>query len=181
MVAKKEKDKNVLKDDFKKKLIESFSIDHGKDSITISIKGKMLENVNDFVFYQHVVNALAESVEFETEMGKIPLKIRLHDDAYMPRRTQAGSYDLRIPKNVELEASGGKMIDTGIEIELLPGYEIQLRTLNGGIISNLDSTYGNTIKIPLSNNTANVVSYEKGTRLAKMVINRCQDIELVED
>ena len=61
------------------------------------------------------------------------MKVQLDPGAYMPERaypTDAGA-DLRTPKRFMLRAGGKAVIDTGVHLEIEPGYVGMVKSKSG--------------------------------------------------
>ena len=121
------------------------------------------------------------------------IRIKLDENAFMPTRayqTDAG-LDLYAVENRVLLPGGNAVFDTGLHIELEPGYygKIESRSgLNvksdvvscGGVI---DQGYRGSIKVKLYNLGKRTCEIERGSRIAQLIIQPCltPEIEVVEE
>ncbi|WP_251621280.1 dUTP diphosphatase [Odoribacter lunatus] len=95
-----------------------------------------------------------------------------------------------INETVVLQPLERKLIPTGLFIELPEGYEAQMRPRSGlalneglGLLNSpgtIDADYRGEIGIIVVNLSNNVVSIKDGDRIAQMVINKVEQVELVE-
>lgn len=119
------------------------------------------------------------------EKVKISIKILPHGRGLdLPEYATQGSagVDLRaaIEGNLVLQAGERKLIETGIAIALPPGYEAQIRPRSGLAIKmgislvnspgTIDSDYRGEIKVILINLGQEPVEFQRGDRIAQMVI-----------
>ncbi|MDE5639004.1 MAG: dUTP diphosphatase [Odoribacter sp.] len=91
---------------------------------------------------------------------------------------------------VVLRSLERKLIPTGLFIELPEGYEAQMRPRSGlalneglGLLNSpgtIDADYRGEIGIIVVNLSNNVVSIKDGDRIAQMVINKVEQVELTE-
>ena len=101
--------------------------------------------------------------------------------------------DLRTSENVALEPGEYKLIPTGVAIEIPEGFEGQIRPRSGlalkygiGCLNSpgtVDSDYRGEIKVLLINHGKAAVRFERGERIAQLVISSYErvEVELVED
>lgn len=95
-----------------------------------------------------------------------------------------------LDETVVLQPLERKLIPTGLFIELPEGYEAQMRPRSGlalkeglGILNSpgtIDADYRGEIGIIVVNLSNNVVSIKDGDRIAQMVINKVEQVELTE-
>lgn len=95
-----------------------------------------------------------------------------------------------LEESVILQPLERKLIPTGLFIELPEGYEAQMRPRSGlalneglGLLNSpgtIDADYRGEIGIIVVNLSNNVVSIKDGDRIAQMVINKIEQVELVE-
>lgn len=130
-------------------------------------------------------------------MAKVRVKIkRLNSDVSLPKRQTAGAvgFDLASVHDVIIRNSNAEekaiIIHTGIALDIPKGYHAKiflrsstglntkLRLANGtGII---DSDYKGELLILAENNTRSVVRVAAGERIAQFLIEKDEDVELVE-
>jgi len=120
------------------------------------------------------------------------MKIKLDKGAFMPVRahdTDAGA-DLRSPIETVIPASGSRVIDTGVHIQLPHGYVGMLKSKSGlnvihGITSEgvIDEGYTGPINVKLYNNVDVPYKIERGDKITQLVIMPCEyvDFDLVDD
>lgn len=117
---------------------------------------------------------------------------RVIDDAIIPKKATKGSsgYDLYTPYAFDINPGVIKTIDIGIRIGLRIGYEAQIRPRSGlaakhGITvlnspGTIDSDYKGNIGVILVNHSRQVCFFDRGDRIAQMVISRILEAELIE-
>jgi dUTP pyrophosphatase len=98
--------------------------------------------------------------------------------------------DLHAVEEVSLAPGDTKLVPTGIAIELLPGYEAQIRPRSGlalkyGITlpnspATIDPGYRGEIRVIVHNLGREVFTVAKGERIAQMVIARYEAVEWEE-
>ncbi|ADH60944.1 deoxyuridine 5'-triphosphate nucleotidohydrolase Dut [Thermoanaerobacter mathranii subsp. mathranii str. A3] len=127
----------------------------------------------------------------------IILKIKKTDDAKdlpLPAYMSEGAAGMDLYANVKeeviLQPGEIKLIPTGIQIELPPNFEAQIRprsglALNYGITllntpGTIDSDYRGEIKLIVINLGKEVVKIKRGQRIAQMVINQIVRPTIVE-
>lgn len=124
------------------------------------------------------------------------MKVRIinKSDLPLPAYKTKGSAGLDLHANsqedITLKPMERKLIPTGIHIELLEGYEAQIRARSGlaikhGIslvngIGTIDSDYRGEIQVILVNLGEHDFTIKKGDRIAQMVIVRYEQVELEE-
>ncbi|EIW01157.1 dUTP diphosphatase [Thermoanaerobacter siderophilus] len=127
----------------------------------------------------------------------IILKIKKTDDAkdlplpaYMSEGAAGMDLYANVKKEVILQPGEIKLIPTGIQIELPPNFEAQIRprsglALNYGITllntpGTIDSDYRGEIKLIVINLGKEAVKIARGQRIAQMVINQIVRPTIVE-
>lgn len=113
-------------------------------------------------------------------------------EAIMPTKANEGDtgWDLYTPVNVVLNPGEMKRVDIGIVIDIHPGYEIQVRnrsstawkyhTMNPIGVGTIDSLYRGHVMVPLYNFGQEQIYFNRGDRIAQMVIKRVEDVEIQE-
>ncbi len=108
---------------------------------------------------------------------------KIHDDAVIPHYQTRGSagLDLHCIRPVTLEPGQRELVETGLSIELPDFYEGQIRPRSGlaykyGVTvlnspGTIDSDYRGEIKVLLYNAGDSTVSFEKGERIAQLVLS----------
>lgn len=126
-------------------------------------------------------------------MNRLRIKILNTSTNKLPEYATEGSsgMDIRafIPEPVQLLPLERKLIPTGLFIELLPGYEAQIRPRSGlalkqGITclntpGTIDSDYRGEIKVLLINLSNEQQVINNSDRIAQMVICRIEKAELI--
>jgi dUTP pyrophosphatase len=103
----------------------------------------------------------------------------------------ASGVDLRASQEFVLPGGGGwATVDTGLAIELPPGYEAQVRARSGlaakhgiGVLNGpgtVDSDYRGELKVILFNISQNTYKFDAGERIAQMIIIPVPEVEWVE-
>ncbi len=130
-------------------------------------------------------------------MPKLLVK-RLSDstaDIDLPSYATAHSsgLDLRTSENVILQPGEYKLIPTGVAIEIPEGFEGQVRPRSGLALKHgiaclnspgtIDSDYRGEVKVLLINHGKEVVRFERGERVAQLIISSYErvEVELVGD
>lgn len=98
--------------------------------------------------------------------------------------------DLRSIESVSLVPGVPYAVQTGLSIELPPGFEAQIRPRSGMALKHaitvpnspgtIDPAYRGEVKVILLNLGKSNYQIEKGDRIAQMVIARYEPVELVE-
>lgn len=112
------------------------------------------------------------------------IKVKLSNNAYMPKRMTAGSvgYDLFSIENCLIKAGETRVIATGVSIELPDGYEMQIRPRSGlsakydilQILGTIDSDYRGDIGIIIKNIGEVGFAVGEGDRIAQAVFNKVE-------
>lgn len=124
---------------------------------------------------------------------KIRIK-RLSPDAFPPSYAHGpeedAGMDLRSIESVSLVPGVPYAVQTGLSIELPPGFEAQIRPRSGMALKHaitvpnspgtIDPAYRGEVKVILLNLGKSNYQIEKGDRIAQMVIARYEPVELVE-
>jgi dUTP diphosphatase len=117
---------------------------------------------------------------------------KLHPDAVLPHYAHGpledAGMDLRSVERVVLSPGVAKGVPTGIAIELLPGFEAQVRPRSGMALKHsitvnfgtIDPGYRGEIRVVMFNLSGADYVVEKGDRIAQLVIARYEAIEWVE-
>lgn len=118
---------------------------------------------------------------------------KCHDDATLPTYATDGSAGLDLYSVTVGTVFPGrrKVIETGIKLEIPPGYEAQVRPRSGLAFNHgvtvlnapgtIDSDYRGEIKVVLFNHGEYPIPVEVGTRVAQIVIAPVTRARLVED
>jgi dUTP pyrophosphatase len=118
---------------------------------------------------------------------------RLSDAAVLPRYAHAGDagLDLFAAMNLVLAPGDAALVRTGIAIELPPGYEAQIRPRSGLALRHglslvntpglIDAGYRGEIRVIVINHDREAaVTIARGDRIAQLVIQRIETVDLVE-
>jgi dUTP pyrophosphatase len=123
------------------------------------------------------------------------LKIRkLHEKAIIPLYAHGSEedagMDLHAVEAVTLGPGETKLVPTGLAIELVPGFEAQIRPRSGLALKHsitlpnspatIDPGYRGEIRVILQNLGREVFEIHPGDRIAQMVIARYEAVEWVE-
>ena len=108
------------------------------------------------------------------------MKIKLDPGAYLPHRAHAtdAGLDLKTPIAFGLQDGQSISIDTGVHVELPHGYYGKIESKSGlnvkyGIVSCggvIDEGYTGSIAVKLYNLSGSAYSFEKGDKIAQLVI-----------
>jgi dUTP pyrophosphatase len=114
------------------------------------------------------------------------------DNAIIPTKAHKNDvgYDLHTPIDFVLNPGEMKRIDFGLIIEIKPGYEIQVRNRSSVVwkyntmmslgTGTIDCDYRGHIMAPFYNFGVEQMRFQRGDRLAQMVIKKTEDITLKE-
>jgi len=120
------------------------------------------------------------------------LKVKYDPEAFPMTRaypTDAG-LDIRSPIDFTLWPGGRTCIDTGIHVQIPPGYCGRITSKSGlmrdkGITSEglIDSDYRGAINAVLFNHTNKIVRFERGQKITQLVIQPCETpaLEVVDE
>lgn len=112
----------------------------------------------------------------------VEVLIQLSDGSSRPRYAseEAAGMDLCSMAEVTLAPLERKLVPTGLRIVLPPGFEAQIRPRSGlalkrgiGMVNapgTIDSDYRGEIGVILINLSAEIVTLEKGERIAQMIV-----------
>lgn len=120
------------------------------------------------------------------------IKIKLDEDAYMPIRAHDidAGLDLRSPKRQVVWSRSREVIDTGVHVEIPPGYAGLLRSKSGlmckhGILSDgtVDAGYSGSIRVCVINTSDEPYTIERGDKISQLVIVPCRldHVELADE
>jgi dUTP pyrophosphatase len=118
---------------------------------------------------------------------------KCHPDAKMPTKATSGSagFDLYAAESVSFWPGTVVAISTGLEMEIEPGYEVQIRPRSGlaakqGVTvinspGTIDSDFRGVVKVLLCRVAGtDPLRISVGDRIAQMVVNKLPDVELQE-
>ncbi len=124
------------------------------------------------------VRADREERRIEKEKPKI-MKVKLNGNAVLPKRahpTDAG-FDLCTPAKVYLDSHGSAIIDTGVCVELPEGTYGVVASKSGLFFKDnifttgtVDEGYRGSIKVKLVNLSGEPKKFEKGNKIAQLII-----------
>ena len=127
----------------------------------------------------------------------ISIKLRrlphAHDLPLPSRQTEhSAGFDLRAAIENEIELAPGQiqLVETGFEMEIPPGFEVQIRARSGlavkhGItlinaVGTIDADYRGELRIPLINLSSMPHKIHRGDRIAQMILMKLPDSEVIE-
>lgn len=117
---------------------------------------------------------------------------RLDPDLPPPAYAREGDagLDLRAAREVTLEPGGRALVGTGMAVAIPPGYaglvlpRSGLALHHGVTVLNapglIDAGYRGEVKVLLVNHSAQPVTFERGERVAQLVVMRVERADLVE-
>ncbi len=120
------------------------------------------------------------------------IKVKLEPSAYSPARAHEldAGLDLRSPERRVVWSRSREVIDTGVHVEIPPGYVGLLRSKSGlmckyGIISDgtVDAGYSGSIAVCLINTSDEPYTVNEGDKISQLVIVPCRldRVEVVDD
>ena len=108
------------------------------------------------------------------------IKVKLDDGAYLPERahdTDAGA-DIRTPKAFALMPHSGRIIRTGVHIELPPTTKCEVKSKSGlwvkyGIFTTglIDEGFSGEIVVRLFNTTSEAYRFEAGEKITQLCVS----------
>ena len=122
----------------------------------------------------------------------INVEIKLESDEFLPYYATEGAagVDLVSSESGEIKPHSTKLINTGIQIAVPKGYELQIRPRSGLALKEsimvlnspgtIDSDYRGNVGVILHNMSQKSWKYSKGMRIAQAVLNKVEAIEWVE-
>jgi len=127
-------------------------------------------------------------------MNSIPVRIKRLRPTPVPcyMTAQAAGVDLHAALDADFVLHPGEraLVPTGIAIELLPGYEAQVRPRSGlalrhGIAlvnspGTIDADYRGEIGVIVINHGSDPFTIANGERIAQMVFARCERAQFIE-
>ena len=114
---------------------------------------------------------------------------RRHPRAQMPKKANEtdACFDLMCVEGSRLEPDETRMLDTGIAIQMEPGWEAQVRGRSGlasrGIVvhpGTIDHLYRKSIQVLVHNLSGRPYIVQPGDRIAQMKISKVWNVELLE-
>lgn len=117
---------------------------------------------------------------------------RLHEDALIPQYQTEGAagFDIHANEKVVLEPDHHTLVSTGLSFEIPVGYVGLLFPRSGNAVKKrinlincvgvIDSDYRGELKAPLNNDNKETVEFEKGDRIAQMIIMPFVQVEFQE-
>ncbi len=127
-------------------------------------------------------------------MKTIAIKIINKSGNSLPEYATKGSSGMDIRANIEqpllLQSLERKLVDTGLFLEIPVGYEAQIRPRSGMAIKQgitclntpgtIDADYRGEVKVILVNLSMDPQTIAPGERIAQMVFQKVEMVELVE-
>jgi len=127
-------------------------------------------------------------------MKKVEVKVVREKNVTLPKYETEGSAGLDVRANIiepiVLKSLERVLIPTGLKIAIPEGYEVQVRPRSGLAIKHgitmlnspgtIDSDYRGEIKVIAVNLSNETYTIEPNERIAQLVLNKVEQIELVE-
>jgi dUTP pyrophosphatase len=117
------------------------------------------------------------------------LKIKkIHVDAIVPFLADPGcaGYDIFSTDDVEIYSNTRKLVPTGISTEFSSNYYLRIAPRSGLSVKGIDigagvidSSYRGEIKVLIINNSESNVYFPKGSKIAQLIMECCQQPEIV--
>jgi dUTP pyrophosphatase len=122
------------------------------------------------------------------ERSYVEVKIVAEDPAFIPKRMSenASGYDMYSTIDCTLGPRDIRVVPTGVQVELQPQYELQIRprsglARNGVLVLNspgtIDADYRGEIGVILMNIGTGPYEIKRGDRIAQMVVGKTMDID----
>ena len=121
------------------------------------------------------------------------MNVKLDHLAHMPSRAYQNDagLDLKTPKRTVIHPGSSAIIDTGVHIDIPAGYYGKLESKSGLLFKHsivcpggvIDAGYTGSIGVMLENHGGNVYIFERGDKIAQLIIQPCetQTLHLVDD
>lgn len=115
-----------------------------------------------------------------------------HNDIPLPQYAteHSSGLDLRSSEPVTLASGEFKLVPTGLAIEIPEGYEGQIRPRSGlaakhGVTclnspGTIDADYRGEVKVLLINHGMKSVTFERGERIAQLIISRYEKVDVID-
>ncbi|MDO4690697.1 MAG: dUTP diphosphatase [Fusobacterium sp.] len=127
-------------------------------------------------------------------MEKIKIKVIKEKDVVLPKYETNGSAGLDVRANIKeaitLKSLDRVLIPTGLKMAIPLGYEVQVRPRSGLAIKHgitmlnspgtIDSDYRGEIKVIAVNLSKDDYTIEPNERIAQLVLNKVEQMELIE-
>ena len=122
------------------------------------------------------------------------VKFRMNDDAkdLYPRKAHSddAAYDLYSASDITIPSRERMLIPTGLRLALPEGFEAQVRPRSGLALKKgltilntpgtIDAGYRGEVGVIAFNSSENSLTFNRGDRIAQMVIQKLPEIELVQ-
>ena len=117
---------------------------------------------------------------------------RIDPDAILPSYAHPGDagMDVRSVEAGEIEPGGRRLVRTGLVMLLPPGYEAQVRPRSGLALKSgvtvlntpgtIDEGYRGEVGVILANFGSETFRFEKGAKIAQIVVAPCTRADIVE-
>ena len=156
-----------------------------KEIIKINLKKQKLKlkKLNMFRFYINVCNIIESIKNIILSRPKLKIKL-LNKDARIPYRAEPGSagYDVFCTKPIEIYPGTRQLVPTGISTEFLKNYYLRVAPRSGISLKGIDigagvidSSYRGEIKVLIINNSESTLTFPKGTKIAQLIMENCQE------
>ena len=115
-----------------------------------------------------------------------------HNDIPLPEYAteHSSGLDLRSSEPVTLASGEFKLVPTGIALEIPEGFEGQIRPRSGlaakhGVTclnspGTIDADYRGEVKVLLINHGMKSVTFERGERIAQLIISRYEKVDVID-
>ena len=142
------------------------------------------EQLEDFIKTLQEVNANVIDNRFKVQL--------MNSSAIMPKKGTPASagFDLSTPVDFAIGPGRQQLISMGFRMEIKPGYEVQIRSRSSVpfkymcMISNgigtIDEDFRAEIEVMLFNYGKDTMYFNRGEKIAQMVIKKTENIELIE-
>lgn len=143
-----------------------------------------------FQTFADTFNELSDFVS--SKLGDTVIKFKkLDPNAIIPNKANefAAGIDINILEEYTLQPGEKELLRTGIACEIPEGFELQVRPRSGlsskGLIilnspGTVDSDYRGEVYVSMMNISENAYHFEKGERIAQLVLSRLQPVNIIE-
>ena len=111
------------------------------------------------------------------------MKVKIDDGGYMPKRAHAmdAGFDLYTPELIVVPAHGSWTVDTRVHLAIPAGWFGKIESKSGLMVKEgitvpggvVDSGYTGSIMVKLENHTPAPYKFERGDKIAQIIIIPC--------
>ena len=138
-------------------------------------------------FYLNACNCVESIKKMVAPRPQLKIKL-LNKDSRIPYRAESGSagYDIFCTKPIEIYPGTRQLVSTGICTEFSKSYYLRVAPRSGLSVKGIDigagvidSSYRGEIKVLVVNNSDITMNFPKGTKIAQLIMECCEEPEIV--